>query len=113
MIKCFCKVLAALTEAPEQVEKAFALLQMVRFQVMAVGKLCVQVMVIITFPWRKRPVIGRPYTPVSYTHLAYPANKKYCVVNNTYEPQETTVYKGDGESFTQKLKANEILWYEL
>ena len=44
---------------------------------------------------------------------AYPANKKYCVVNNTYEPQETTVYKGDGESFTQKLKANEILWYEL
>ncbi len=44
---------------------------------------------------------------------AYPANSKYCVVNNTYEPQETTVYKGDGESFALKLDANEIIWYEL
>jgi 1,3-beta-galactosyl-N-acetylhexosamine phosphorylase len=44
---------------------------------------------------------------------AYPANSKYCVVNNTYEPQETVVYKGDGESFALKLDANEIIWYEL
>lgn len=44
---------------------------------------------------------------------AYPANSKYCVVNNTYEPQETVVYKGDGESFALKLDANEFIWYEL
>lgn len=44
---------------------------------------------------------------------AYPANKKFCVVNNTYEPQETTVYKGDGESFTLSLKENEIIWYQI
>ena len=44
---------------------------------------------------------------------AYPANGKYCVVNNTYEPQETTVYKGDGESFSLKLKENEIIWYQM
>ena len=25
---------------------------------------------------------------------AYVKNGKYCVVNNTYEPQDTTVYKG-------------------
>ena len=30
---------------------------------------------------------------------AYVKNGKYCVVNNTYEPQSTTVYKGDGSSF--------------
>ena len=30
---------------------------------------------------------------------AYVKNGKYCVVNNTYEPQSTTVYKGDGTSF--------------
>lgn len=44
---------------------------------------------------------------------AYPLNDKFCVVNNTYEPQETVVYKGDGESFVQKLKENEIIWYTL
>ena len=44
---------------------------------------------------------------------AYVANGKYCVVNNTYEPQETTVYTGDGESFVLKLKENEIIWYEI
>ena len=31
---------------------------------------------------------------------AYVKNGKYCVVNNTYEPQDTTVYTGDGSSFT-------------
>ena len=44
---------------------------------------------------------------------AYPKNGKYCVVNNTYEPQSTTVYRGDGSSFELDLDANEIRWYEL
>lgn len=44
---------------------------------------------------------------------AYPQNKKFCVVNNTYEPQETVVYKGDGENFSVKLEANQIVWYEI
>ena len=44
---------------------------------------------------------------------AYPKNGKYCVVNNTYEPQSTTVYRGDGSSFELSLDANEIRWYEL
>lgn len=44
---------------------------------------------------------------------AYVKNGKYCVVNNTYEPQTTTVYRGDGTSFDVDLKANEIIWYEI
>lgn len=44
---------------------------------------------------------------------AYVKNGKYCVVNNTYEPQDTVVYKGDGESFRLVLAANEIKWYEI
>ena len=44
---------------------------------------------------------------------AYVENGKYCVVNNTYEPQNTTVYKGDGTSFELSLDANEIIWYEI
>lgn len=44
---------------------------------------------------------------------AYVENGKFCVVNNTYEPQTTIVYRGDGSSFTQELKANEIIWYEI
>ncbi len=44
---------------------------------------------------------------------AYVANGKYCVVNNTYEPQDTTVYRGDGSSFDLHLDANEIIWYEI
>lgn len=44
---------------------------------------------------------------------AYPANGKFCVVNNTYEPQETIVYKGNGESFSLTLKENEIVWYQI
>ncbi len=43
---------------------------------------------------------------------AFVENGKYCVVNNTYEPQDTTVYTGDG-SFTLHLDANEIRWYNL
>ena len=44
---------------------------------------------------------------------AYVKNGKYCVVNNTYESQSTTVYRGDGSSFHVDLKANEIIWYEI
>ena len=44
---------------------------------------------------------------------AYVANHKYCVVNNTYEPQDTTVYTTDGQSFDLHLEANEIKWYEI
>ena len=44
---------------------------------------------------------------------AYVKNGKYCVVNNTYEPQSTTVYRGDGTSFDLDLGANEIIWYEI
>ena len=44
---------------------------------------------------------------------SYVKNGKYCVVNNTYEPQDTTVYKGDGSSFALHLEANEIKWYEI
>ncbi|MDO4453750.1 MAG: 1,3-beta-galactosyl-N-acetylhexosamine phosphorylase [Eubacteriales bacterium] len=43
---------------------------------------------------------------------AYVKNGKFCVVNNTYEPQDTVIYRGDGSSFSQHLEANEILWYE-
>ena len=44
---------------------------------------------------------------------AFVKNGKYCVVNNTYEPQQTTVYRGDGSSFELSLDANEIRWYEI
>ena len=44
---------------------------------------------------------------------AYVKNNKYCVVNNTYQPQDTTVWRGDGSSFDLHLDANEIRWYEI
>ncbi|MDO4323922.1 MAG: 1,3-beta-galactosyl-N-acetylhexosamine phosphorylase [Lachnospiraceae bacterium] len=44
---------------------------------------------------------------------AYVENGKYCVVNNTYEPQDTVVYRGDGSSFRLHLEENEIKWYEI
>ena len=44
---------------------------------------------------------------------AYVKNGKYCVVNNTYEPQDTVVYKGDGSSFELHMEANEIKWYQI
>lgn len=44
---------------------------------------------------------------------AYVKNGKYCVVNNTYEPQDTIVYKGDGSSFELHMEANEIKWYQI
>ncbi|MCI8400637.1 MAG: 1,3-beta-galactosyl-N-acetylhexosamine phosphorylase [Lachnospiraceae bacterium] len=44
---------------------------------------------------------------------AYVKNGKFCVVNNTYEPQSTVVYRGNGESFSLDLPANAIRWYEM
>ena len=44
---------------------------------------------------------------------AYPKNNKYCVVNNTDEPQQTTIYRGDGSSFELALAPNQIIWYEI
>ena len=43
---------------------------------------------------------------------AFVKNGKYCVVNNTYVPQDTTVYTDSG-SFKLHLDANEIRWYNL
>lgn len=43
---------------------------------------------------------------------AFVENGRYCVVNNTYEPQETTVYT-DKTHFPLSLAANEIKWYEI
>ncbi len=43
---------------------------------------------------------------------AFVENGKYCVVNNTYEPQDTVVYT-DRDSFPLHLEANEIRWYSI
>ncbi len=43
---------------------------------------------------------------------AFVANGKYCVVNNTYVPQDTVVYT-DSASFDLHLDANEIRWYSI
>lgn len=43
---------------------------------------------------------------------AYPDNKRYAICNNSYEPQETTVYSGNGASFSLKLGSGELQWYE-
>ena len=43
---------------------------------------------------------------------AFVANGKYCVVNNTYVPQNTVIYT-DTDSFELHLDANEICWYDL
>ncbi len=44
---------------------------------------------------------------------AFIKNGKYCVVNNTYEPQNTVVYTENGNSFNLSLDANEIKWYNI
>ncbi len=41
----------------------------------------------------------------------YPATGKYCIVNNTYEPQETVIYDGNSQACSMQLKANDILWF--
>ncbi len=43
---------------------------------------------------------------------AFVSSGKYCVVNNTYVPQDTTVYT-DRSSFALHLEANEIRWYSI
>ena len=43
---------------------------------------------------------------------AFVANGKYCVVNNTYVPQDTVVHTAT-DSFPLHLEANEIRWYEI
>ncbi|WP_124040233.1 1,3-beta-galactosyl-N-acetylhexosamine phosphorylase [Neoactinobaculum massilliense] len=50
-------------------------------------------------------------TNVNVEVHAYLESGKYCVVNNTYEPQSTTVYRGDGSSFPLDLDASEIRWF--
>ena len=52
---------------------------------------------------------SNPYVEVN----AYPENRKYSVVNNTYTEQKTTVYTQNGNSFDLTLKANEIIWYTI
>lgn len=42
----------------------------------------------------------------------YPSTKSFCVVNNTYEAQKTTVYKGDGEKMEVELNESEIKWFD-
>jgi len=44
---------------------------------------------------------------------AYVDSGRFCVVNNTYEPQSTTVYRGDGTAFPLELAPGEIRWYEI
>ena len=44
---------------------------------------------------------------------AYVKNGKYAVVNNTYEPLSTTIYRGDGSSFNLDMKPNDIIWYQI
>ena len=43
----------------------------------------------------------------------YPSTNSFCVVNNTYEPLDTVIYKGDGSSFELHMEANDILWFEM
>jgi len=44
---------------------------------------------------------------------AFVKNGKYCVVNNTYEPQDTVVYTDNGNSFEVHMDSNEIKWYDI
>ncbi len=38
---------------------------------------------------------------------------KFCVVNNSYDPQSTKVYKGNGEAFDISLGSGEIRWFDI
>ena len=42
----------------------------------------------------------------------YPNTNSYCVVNNTYEPQSSTIYT-DKDSYQIDLEANEIRWFTI
>ena len=43
---------------------------------------------------------------------AFVANGKFCVLNNTYEPQSTTIWTDGGEGKRLDLEANEIKWFD-
>lgn len=43
----------------------------------------------------------------------YPSTNSFCVVNNTYEAQKTTIYKCDGSSFEVELEESEIKWFNI
>lgn len=44
---------------------------------------------------------------------AFVENKKYCVVNNTYVSQDTTIFTENANSFNVQLEPNEIKWYDI
>ena len=44
---------------------------------------------------------------------AYVESGRFCVVNNTCEPQSTTVFRGNGSGFPLELAGGEIRWYEV
>lgn len=44
---------------------------------------------------------------------AYEERGTYCVVNNTYVPQNTNIYRGDGSVYPLSLGAGEIRWYDI
>jgi 1,3-beta-galactosyl-N-acetylhexosamine phosphorylase len=44
---------------------------------------------------------------------AYVENKKYCVVNNTFEPQHSIIYTQNDQSFEIDLAPNEIRWFTI
>ena len=44
---------------------------------------------------------------------AYVGSGRFCVVNDTCEPQSAAVYRGDGSSFSLELEPNEIRWYDI
>ncbi len=46
-------------------------------------------------------------------HAYLNTKKKYCVVNNTYVKQSSTIYRGDGTSFSLDLKENDIIWFDM
>ena len=43
----------------------------------------------------------------------YPSTNSFCVVNNTYEPQKSMIYKGDGSSFEVDVPACGIQWFDM
>lgn len=44
---------------------------------------------------------------------AYPQTGKFCIVNNSYTPQQTKVFKGDGTVIDVDLAETELKWYDI
>jgi len=44
---------------------------------------------------------------------ACPGSGRYAVCNNALEPQDTTVFTGDGTGFSLTLKAGALCWFEM